>query len=150
MDLILWRHAEAEDGMADLARPLTDKGKKQAAAMAAWLDKHLPGDTRILVSPAVRAQQTAAALPRRGETVAAIAPGADAAAVLAAADWPDGKETVLIVGHQPTLGAVAAFLLCGQAQDFAIKKGGVVWLAGRRREPGPAVVLKAALTADFL
>ena len=150
MDLILWRHAEAEDGVPDLERALTDKGRKQAAAMAAWLDQRLPDDTRILVSPAVRAQETAAALPRRGKTMAAIAPGADADSVLAATGWPDGKGTVLVVGHQPTLGEVAAFLLCGQEQGFAIKKGAIVWLAGRRREVGPQVVLKAALTADLV
>lgn len=150
MDLILWRHAEAEDGMPDLERALTAKGRKQAAAMADWLDRRLPDNARILVSPAVRAQQTAAALPRRGKTLVALAPGADAASVLAAAGWPDGKETVLVVGHQPTLGEVAALLLCGQEQDFAIKKGGIVWLTGRRREAGPQVVLKAALTADLV
>ena len=41
MDLILWRHAEAqdpEDGMDDLARALTRRGEKQAARMAAWLE----------------------------------------------------------------------------------------------------------------
>jgi len=150
MDLILWRHAEAEDGVPDMERALTAKGHKQAEAMAAWLEKRLPESARILVSPAARAQQTAAALPRGGKTVAAIAPGADVGSVLAAAGWPDGKETVLVVGHQPTLGEVAALLLCGQEQDFAIKKGGVVWLSGRRRETGPQVVLKAALTADLV
>ena len=34
MDLILWRHAEAEDGANDLARELTQKGHKQAARVA--------------------------------------------------------------------------------------------------------------------
>ena len=62
MDLILWRHAEAEDGVPDGARALTKKGLKQAAAIAAWLKPRLPDATRILVSPATRAQQTAAAL----------------------------------------------------------------------------------------
>jgi phosphohistidine phosphatase len=37
MELILWRHAEAEDGIPDMARELTSKGKKQAKHMAAWL-----------------------------------------------------------------------------------------------------------------
>jgi phosphohistidine phosphatase len=150
MDLILWRHAEAEDGVPDMDRALTEKGRKQAEAMAAWLDKRLPEATRILVSPAVRAQQTAAALPRRGKTVPAIAPGAEASSVLASVGWPDGKDTVLVVGHQPTLGEVAALLLCGQEQEFAIKKGGIVWLTGRRREIGPGVVIKAVLTPDLI
>ena len=37
MDLILWRHAEAEVGSDDLARRLTVRGAKQARQMAAWL-----------------------------------------------------------------------------------------------------------------
>ena len=69
MDLILWRHAEAEDGTADAGRKLTDKGLKQAQQMAAWLAPRLPQNTRILVSPATRTQQTAAALDREFETV---------------------------------------------------------------------------------
>jgi phosphohistidine phosphatase len=51
MDLILWRHAEAEDGAPDLARELTAKGHKQAAEMARWLSHHLPKEVRTLVSP---------------------------------------------------------------------------------------------------
>ena len=62
MDLILWRHCEAEPGEPDLGRRLTSKGVKQAERMAAWLDSHLPDTCRILVSPADRAQQTALAL----------------------------------------------------------------------------------------
>src|SRR5674476_1390644 len=62
MDLILWRHAEAEDGTPDHARELTAKGIKQAGKVAAFLHQHLPQDHRILVSPATRTQQTVAAL----------------------------------------------------------------------------------------
>src|SRR6185369_7847572 len=102
MDLILWRHCEAEPGEPDLGRRLTAKGLKQAERMGAWLDRHLPDGTRVLVSPADRAQQTALALPRKSKTVDAIAPGASVAAVLAAAGWPDARDPVLIVGHQPT------------------------------------------------
>src|SRR5690606_29085158 len=68
MDLILWRHAEAEDereGQGDLDRALTGRGEKQSARMAAWLDRLLPAETRILASPALRCQQTAMALGRR-------------------------------------------------------------------------------------
>jgi phosphohistidine phosphatase len=103
MDLILWRHAEAADGANDAARALTPKGVKQAARMAAWLNARLPEDTRVLVSPAVRTQQTVQPLQREFETVHAIAPGAHPNAVLAAAGWPHGTGTVIVVGHQPTL-----------------------------------------------
>jgi phosphohistidine phosphatase len=88
MDLILWRHADAEDGVPDLERKLTDKGHKQAKQMAAWLREHMPDGTRVLVSPAARAQQTARALTDEFETVRAIEPGAAPEAVLTAAGWP--------------------------------------------------------------
>src|SRR5256885_1495073 len=113
MDLILWRHADAESGEPDLGRRLTPKGFKQAERMALWLDTHLPDTCRILVSPADRAQQTALALKRKFRTLSELRPGASVDSVLAAAGWPDAREPVLIVGHQPTLGEVAAFLVSG-------------------------------------
>src|SRR5204862_4053657 len=99
VDLILWRHADAEDGNDDLARALTPKGLKQAARMAEWLEKRLPKSARVLVSPAKRAQQTAEPLARERKTSQDIAPGAKPAAVLAAAGWPAGNGTVVVVGH---------------------------------------------------
>ena len=54
MELILWRHADAEDGVPDEARRLTAKGRKQAEKMAAWLTARLPADCRVMVSPATR------------------------------------------------------------------------------------------------
>ena len=121
MDLILWRHCEAEPGEPDLGRRLTSKGLKQAERMAQWLDSHLPDTCRVLVSPADRAQQTAVALQRKFKTVPELAPGATVAAVLAAANWPDSREPVLIVGHQPTLGTVASFLLSGEESYWSVR-----------------------------
>ena len=85
MELILWRHAEAEDGMPDSTRELTTKGLKQARAIAAWLEPRLPENTRIIVSPTRRTQQTASALGNDFETVEEIGAGASAKAILAAA-----------------------------------------------------------------
>lgn len=150
MDLILWRHAEAEPGEPDLGRRLTSKGLKQAERMAAWLEPRLPDTTRILVSPAARTQQTALALGRKFKVVDEIAPGASAAAVLAAAGWPDGRETVLVVGHQPTLGEVAATLLTGDAAGWSLRKGAVWWLSNRNRDGDSAVVLKLAIGPDLV
>ena len=76
MDLILWRHAEAEPGEPDMSRRLTAKGLKQAERMGEWLEQRLPDGTRIIASPADRAQQTALALKRKFKTVDEIAPGA--------------------------------------------------------------------------
>jgi len=153
MDLILWRHAEAfEIGEVqdDLDRALTRKGERQAQRMAGWLNRQLPASTRVLVSPARRAQQTAAALDRKFKTMPALAPDADVPALLHAARWPDAREPVLVVGHQPTLGLAAAYLLSGQAQAWTVRKGGVWWLRARERDGGLQVVLHAMLAADLL
>src|SRR5512147_340343 len=107
MDLILWRHAEAEDGPPDLERRLTPRGHKHAARVAEWLLQRLPAKFVVLASPARRAQETAQALGVAFRTVVALAPGASVQAILKAADWPDRKSSVVIVGHQPDLGRVA-------------------------------------------
>ena len=150
MDLIIWRHAEAEDSSPDLDRELTDKGRKQAARMADWLNPRLPPDIRILVSPATRAVQTAQALGREYDETPALAPGAGAEDVLTAAGWPDAAYPVLVVGHQPTLGQAAMLLLSGHAGDLAIKKGGVWWFQGRERMGQMQVVLRAVAAPDWL
>lgn len=150
MDLILWRHTEAEDSAPDLDRELTDRGRKQASRMADWLNPRLPPDVRILASPAVRALQTAQALGREYAVVSSLTPGASADDVLAAAGWPDSAYPVLIVGHQPTLGQVAMQLLAGQAGDVAIKKGAIWWFQGRDRAGKRQVVLHAVAAPDWL
>ena len=151
MDLILWRHAEAVESGADLddlERPLTSRGERQAARMASWLNQQLPATTRILASPARRTQQTALTLERKFRTLPALAPDASVTAVLEAARWPDAKEPVLVIGHQPTLGMVAAQLLTGAPHPLAVKKGAVWWLRSREREGEGQVVLVAALTPE--
>jgi phosphohistidine phosphatase len=150
MDLILWRHCEAEPGEPDLGRRLTSKGTKQAERMAEWLERHLPDSCRILVSPADRAQQTAMALQRKSRTVPELGPGASVTAALAAANWPDSREPVMIVGHQPTLGMIASFLLSGEEAYWSVRKGAVWWLSNRVRDGGAAMVLKVVIGPDFL
>ena len=150
MDLILWRHADAEDGFPDLARELTSKGQRQAAEMAKWLKLRLPDDSEILVSPAARAQQTAQALTHKFTTVNDIAPGAPYAAILSAAGWPDHKGTVVVVGHQPTLGQTAAWLLSGKVADWGMKKGAAWWFTHRVRGDQSETALRAAISPDLL
>lgn len=153
MDLILWRHAEAVDadpGEDDMARVLTPKGQKQARRMAEWLTSQLPDSCRILVSPAERTRQTADALQRKFKIVNEIAPGADAEDVLLAANWPNAKEPVLVVGHQPTLGQVAALLVSGQLQDWQIKKGSAWWIVQREPLDPYSVYLKAVMSPDLI
>jgi phosphohistidine phosphatase len=128
MDLILWRHAEAEDGGPDAARKLTKHGREQARRVAAWLQPRLPKRCEILVSPAQRAQETASALGLRFATAAEVGTSAVAADLIAAVNWPHGSGTVLVVGHQPTLGRVAATLMTGTESDWHFAKGSVWWL----------------------
>ena len=146
MDLILWRHADAEDRSPDLARRLTDKGQRQAERVAAWLRKRLPHDARLLASPAARAQETAAALGADFETVKALAPGASITAILQAAGWPAGQGTAIVVGHQPDLGRAAAFIVSGRDAGWQIKKGGLWWLSNEK-EP---LLVKAVLSPGLL
>lgn len=150
MDLILWRHAEAEPGEPDLGRRLTAKGLKQAERVASWLDGQLPDSCRILVSPADRAQQTALPLKRKFRVVDELAPGATVGAVLAAAGWPDAREAALIVAHQPSLGEVASHLLAGKTLPWSVRKGAVWWLSNRVRDGAATVVLKAVIGPDLV
>jgi phosphohistidine phosphatase len=153
VDLILWRHAEAfemREVQDDLDRALTPKGERQAQRMAAWLNRQLPASARVLASPARRTQQTAAALERKFKTVPELGPEAGVDALLHAVRWPDSREAVLVVGHQPTLGLTAAYLLSAQAQAWSVKKGGVWWLRAREREGVLQVVLHAVLGPELV
>ncbi len=158
MDLILWRHAEAElaiEGRDDMSRQLTAKGERQATRMAVWLDRHLPEGTRVLVSPARRTDQTAQALGRKYKLRDELAPHAQASDVLSLLKWspetgPQNKGTVLIVGHQPYLGQVIAQLL-GMREDIcAVRKGAVWWLRTRLREDKLQTVLMTVATPDLI
>jgi phosphohistidine phosphatase len=150
MDLILWRHAEAEPGEPDFERALTAKGQKQARRMADWLTSQLPDSCKVLVSPARRTLQTVDALGRKYKIHNDLAPGAEPEEVLEAANWPAAKESVLVVGHQPTLGQVAALLLAGEAQDWDMRKASAWWFS--QREPGDpfTVYLKAVMSHDLV
>jgi phosphohistidine phosphatase len=147
MELILWRHADAEDiaPSGDLARVLTKRGRKQAERMGEWLGERLDDDWRVIASPAKRAVQTAKGLGREFEEREALAPGASAAAILREAGWPDARHSVVIVGHQPTLGEAAAKIL-GMHGDIGIRKGAIWWFACR----GGETLLRCVLDPELL
>lgn len=148
MDLILWRHAEAEDSAMDHTRELTAKGVKQAEKVAVFLRQHLPGEHRILVSPATRTLQTVTALTNHFTLAPTIAPGSTAQAILRTARWPDAGGTVLVVGHQPALGEVAAQLLGCNDYSLNIKKSALWWFS--QREGSARITLRLVITPDFL
>lgn len=146
MDLILWRHADADDdkpGVPDSKRRLSARGERQAKEMAAWLHGQQPRDLCVLASPAERARQTAEALKLPYRTDPRLGIGATTVDLLAAADWPDRRGTVILVGHQPSLGRLASLLLAGEEADWTIKKGGVWWFTNRVRADETQTVLRA-------
>lgn len=147
MNLILWRHADAEEGDIDTTRRLTRKGKGHARHMAEWLERQLPASVRVIVSPAVRARETAEALTRELHTDERVSTSSSPAEVLEAAGWPDARSAVVVVGHQPTLGAAAALALTGKPLPWHIPKGGLWWL--KSKDDGEVVVV-AVMTPALL
>jgi len=140
MELILWRHADAEEGVDDLARRLTKKGEADAAAVAKWLRARLPRDFTVASSPAVRAQQTAAALKAKVVDEPALAPGASVPAILGVIEKHPGL--VIVVGHQPDLGRAAAQLVANLRAEWHIEKGALWWFSRGR--------IKAVMSPDLL
>lgn len=157
MDLILWRHAEAELASGDITdefRKLTSKGLKQASKMAYWLDSTLPDTCKILVSPAIRTRDTAEALATCGRKFK-ICPELGTAAtvqdVLLAANWPQSREPVLIIGHQPYLGQVVGELLGHPLHDYPVRKANVWWISQKQRDAEEMqTYLKAIMTPDLV
>jgi phosphohistidine phosphatase len=153
MDIIFWRHAEAkelaEDAL-DLDRPLTSKGEKQAARMAAWLNRQIPEATRIWVSPALRTVQTAIALDRKYKIREELLPNGTTDELLKAIHWPSLKSTALVVGHQPLIGQTIAHLLGLPAQEVNLRKGAVWWLRYRERAGVGETVVVTVQTPELL
>ena len=153
-DLILWRHADAETGVPDIQRALTRKGHKQARRVARWLHERLPSSALICSSPAMRAQQTALALaqlaPRELFTLDALAPSTRLDTALGAIRATDRTRTIVLVGHQPTLGEIVAALLGVRDGDWHLRKGALVWLSEMESDDGSRAVLHAAITPDLV
>lgn len=150
MELILWRHAEAEDSVPDDARQLTEKGLDQARRMAGWLKSKLPENTQLIVSPTRRTQQTAMALKSDFVTNNEIGPGASVKSLLAVADWPNAQGAVVIVGHQPTLGEVVSCLIPTISAGLSVKKGSVWWIRCQKKESGIEPVLHIMIYPEML
>jgi phosphohistidine phosphatase len=173
MDLVLWRHAEAQDGSPDLERALTPRGRKQAQRVGHWLREHLPAEFRVLASPARRTRETARALSEDVAIDERLAPGADAPDYLAVLGWTGtargtggaaraqsiaaglhavaGRdEAIVVVGHQPTIGRLSSLLLSGTSLNWSVRKGAAWWLTLRERDGVPHVVLRTVLNPDML
>ena len=153
MDLILWRHAEAQDedeSGDDLQRSLTGRGEKQAARMAVWLDQHLPEGTRILCSPALRCEQTVLPLGRKYKLREELAPGQDSSLLLDAAGWPDARQATSRGRPPAVLGQVVARLIGLKQDTCPVRKGAVWWLRTRERDGQQQTVVVAVQSPDVL
>lgn len=153
MDLIFWRHAEADDwtdGCDDLQRQLTARGEKQAKRMAGWLDRQLPEGTRVITSPARRCEQTAMALGRKYKVRPELSPEADADMLLEAAGWPNGKSVVLLIGHQPSIGQAISRLLGLQQDSCPVRKGAVWWIRTRERDGDVQTIVVTVQAPELL
>ena len=120
MRLFLVRHAEAEPGEPDDLRTLTPHGRRQAQELGERFAKHRITPDAILSSPLLRARQTAEGIAAGVGTTAEpderLAPGATADDVRAAV--AGRGETVVVVGHQPDCGQIAAAIGGGPAPEF--------------------------------
>lgn len=150
MELILWRHAEAENGTPDTARRLTRKGADQATRMAKWLNAKLPENAHIIVSPAQRTQQTAAALGKPFLTDENVGLSATEKGLLAAANWPNVKGTVVIIGHQPTLGEVATLLVSDDPMALSFQTGELKWFNSTDKQGAITSVLQHDIYPEML
>ena len=150
MELVLWRHAEAENGTPDFARQLTSKGTGQAARMAKWLNAKLPENAHLIVSPAQRAQQTAAALDRPFLTDKNVGLSATVKGVLAVANWPNVSGVVVIIGHQPTLGEIATFLVSDDLMALSFQTGELKWYSSTDEQGAITSVLRHDVYPEML
>jgi len=164
MELLLVRHAIALERDArrwpdDDERPLSPEGLARANKAAAGMKQLVRRPARVLVSPLVRARQTAAILTEvagwpRGTECAELAPGATPEALLATVKRLT-EERIAAVGHEPGLSRLLAVALPGAAaaQAFRFRKMGAALLTfeGTVRAGGarlewlvPAKLLRAA------
>lgn len=118
--LVLVRHAEAAPGEPDELRPLTPNGRESARALGKQLAADQVRPDAVLTSPLLRARETGAELGRAlsvpVEPDERLAPGATAESVLELVRGRGG--TVVVVGHQPDCGRIAAELTGGPEPPF--------------------------------
>jgi phosphohistidine phosphatase len=118
--LFIVRHAEAAGGEPDELRPLTEQGRENARALGKRLAVDGVRPDAVLTSPLLRARETATEIARalgiEAEADERLAPGAGADEVQATV--AGRGETIVVVGHQPDCGRVAAALGGGPEPPF--------------------------------
>lgn len=155
MDLYVLRHAKAEraapDG-DDAARPLAQKGQRDARRLGRWMRERGIALDLVATSSLARAEETAALVlqgagtPPPLEAWEELEPGGTVDGVLARLAALDAVGAVLVVGHEPLLSAVASAAIGGGrirlAKGALVKVGGFAPGAGGELEwlVTPAVI----------
>lgn len=148
MELFLLRHADALDYAAtDHQRPLSPKGHEQAALVAKLLGGYRVRPTLLLSSAALRTLETAAPIAMAlGLTVTPCdwaLPGMTPAQAVDGIGRHLPADAMLLVGHQPDLGDLAANLLGRPATEhLPFEKATLAHLTLR---PGQPAVLEALI-----
>ena len=159
IDLFIWRHAEAEEGMPDRERPLTARGRRDAARVAKAIARKLDEKSGVVSSPAVRTRETVAPLLARFPLDLAIderlAPGADMDDVLDVLErtiesCDDDDPTIVMVGHQPWVGQLAHRLLTDGPGFLSVKKASAWWLVRRSRDGRSEWTLRTVFDPDLI
>lgn len=135
--IVLVRHGmaeQAEEGMSDMARALTCKGRHKSDKTGRGLSALLGSVDLLACSPLLRAVQTADMLDEhlhvsRREETRLLEPSADPTAVLERLNTEPEIEMAVLVGHEPQLSSIAALALTGEPQGFlAFSKAGACLL----------------------
>jgi len=123
--LVVIRHAKAGEAPLDIERPLTERGRRDAAAIGDWLKGKRVVPDRIVVSPARRAMQTwSGAAARLGNTPEAVIDeriydNTTDLLLEIVAETPDDVDTLVLVGHNPAFAAVSYELDDGRGDAHA-------------------------------
>ncbi|MBC7962498.1 MAG: phosphohistidine phosphatase SixA [Steroidobacteraceae bacterium] len=137
MIVYVMRHAEAVEGsdtLQDEWRYLTEKGRSAAEKMSSSIARFGPKPRLTITSPLTRAVQTAEIAAekacRKNVVVASglLLPGADIGELVARLKECRATKRVMLVGHEPQLGALVATLLGRENETISLKKGACVAL----------------------
>lgn len=137
MQLLIIRHADAGDrdkfaktGKSDDQRPLSGKGRRQMRAAAKGLRAIVPACDVVATSPYTRALQTATIVcdvydRSDPETTPALEPAAELEDFRTWIAGHSSAVVIMVVGHEPHVSSLAAWLSGANGDDIAFKKGAV-------------------------
>jgi phosphohistidine phosphatase len=150
MNILIVRHAIAEDrmifaasGKSDEFRPLTDRGRERMRLGASGLKSLAPEIHHLVSSPLVRAMQTADILAEvypeaERHTAEVLSPGDEPEQVVEQISQYPQEETIALVGHEPDLSELIAWLTCGSRFGYLRFKKGAACLLESVGRPGAA------------